>query len=376
MNAETANLVNKATMGYVGRIPVRNLWLLMLYSSELFRKVEKRPISIEENPDDIPDLVAEILAYFVERRLRRNLTYGYRSNNATLARVRGRIDILTTERQQLMARGLVACRFENLTVDTRRNRYVRGALSTIARLVRSSELRSRCRWLTACLRQLGVSSTVPSRLEVSTDRFVRHDMNDRQMVAAAKLAFELALPTESLGQVALGVPNKEEHWVRRLFERAIGGFYDVVLTPRGWNVYRGRTLNWAIEQRTAGIDVILPSMQTDIILEHPAVARRLVIDTKFTSILAPGRFRKDGLRSEYLYQIYAYLRSQVGDGNPRSARAAGLLLHPSVGEMVDETAVIQGHAIRFATVDLAESAAEIRRRLENLVKLNWPCVDL
>ena len=45
--------------GYIGRIPVRNLWLLMLYASDLFRQLdEASQVAVEENPDDIPDLVA------------------------------------------------------------------------------------------------------------------------------------------------------------------------------------------------------------------------------------------------------------------------------------------------------------------------------
>ena len=41
--------------GYVGRIPVRNLWLLMLYASDLFRSRGKAGAGLEENPDDLPD---------------------------------------------------------------------------------------------------------------------------------------------------------------------------------------------------------------------------------------------------------------------------------------------------------------------------------
>ena len=59
----------------VGRIPVRNLWLLMLYASRLYRGLPTvRRFAAEENPDEIPDLVAEILTRAVERRLRRNLS--------------------------------------------------------------------------------------------------------------------------------------------------------------------------------------------------------------------------------------------------------------------------------------------------------------
>jgi len=44
------------------------------------------------------------------------------------------------------------------------------------------------------------------------------------MVALAQLAFELALPTEESGPTALVTPEREETWVRRLFEKAVVGF--------------------------------------------------------------------------------------------------------------------------------------------------------
>ena len=55
--------------------------------------------------------------------------------------------------------------------------------------------------------------------------------------------------------------------------------------------------------------------------------------------------------------------SQERDGDRISFDSSGLLLHPSVGEDVDEFAVIQGHRIRFATVDLAADSTAIRARL-------------
>ena len=122
--------------GYIGRIPVRNLWLLMLYASDLFRMMGTDRVQLEQAPDHLPDIVAEILAHAVERRLRRNLSLGYQPRRAILDRVRGRIDLLPTESRQLLKRGKVACSFEELTIDTPRNRYVRGALDSIAPLVR------------------------------------------------------------------------------------------------------------------------------------------------------------------------------------------------------------------------------------------------
>jgi 5-methylcytosine-specific restriction enzyme subunit McrC len=338
----------------------------MLYASDLFRTRGIGNIGLEESPDDLPDLVAEILAHAVEQRRRRHLSQGYRAREAVLNRVRGRIDVLKTERHQLLARGLVACHFDELTIDTPRNRFVRAALESICRIVGRQDVAHRCRTLAAGMKGQGVSGNAPSRAEMSVDHFGRNDAGDRFMVAAAQLALDMALPTESLGNTVLSLPDRDVTWVRRLFERAIGGFYDVVLSREDWRVQCGGTLGWQIQGKTAGIEKILPTMRTDVVLTHAASGRRIVIDTKFTSIVTSGWYREETLRSGYVYQIYAYLRSQVGRGDALADSASGILLHPSVGDEVDESVSIQGHTIRFATVDLTASPIEIRSRLLRL----------
>lgn len=350
-------------VGRIGRIPVRNLWLLMLYASDLFRDLGKAKIAVEDNPDDIPDLVAEMLCRRVEHRIQRNLSYGYQSKEATLSRVRGRIDLLNTERRRLLDRGQVACRFEELTVDTARNRYVRDALDSISKIVCRTSLAHRCRSLAASLKRMGVTGEKPGRSEVSLYRFGRHDAHDQPMVAAAHLAFNLALPTEAAGTKQLSLPEKEITWVRKLYEKGIAGFYDVVLPENGWRVNAGKTISWLIESKSPGISKILPVMRADIILDHADTRRRIVIDTKFNSVVTKGWYREETLRSGYIYQIYTYLRSQENNGDSLADKASGILLHPSVGEMVNEAVVIQNHEIRFATIDLGASAKDIREQL-------------
>ncbi|WP_139710398.1 5-methylcytosine-specific restriction endonuclease system specificity protein McrC [Aeromonas allosaccharophila] len=365
MTPEVANLMSDAEeeIGRIGSIPVRNLWLLMLYASDLFRDIEMAKVAVEDNPDDIPDLVAEILCRRVERRIRRNLSYGYQSREAVLGRVRGRIDQLNTERRRLLDRGKVACRFDELTIDTTRNCFVRAALEEISKVVRRRSLAHRCRSLAASLKRMGVIGERPNRSEVSMDRFGRLDADDKPMLAAAHLAFNIALPTEATGAKQLSLPDRDITWIRKLYEKGIAGFYDVVLSKSGWRVDAGKTMSWQIERKTLGIDKILPSMRTDIILDHSDAGRRIVIDTKFNAVVKRGWYREETLRSGYLYQIYAYLRSQEGKGDPLAKNASGLLLHPSVGYMVNEAVVIQNHEIRFATVDLGSSAREIREQL-------------
>lgn len=350
-------------VGYVGRIPIRNIWLLLFYASDLFREMGKGNIAIEDQPDDIPDLVAELLAYVVERRLRRNLNQCYRTKNAVMNRVRGRINLFDTERHAYLSRGKISCRFEEYTVNTPRNRYVREALFTISKLTNQTALKRKCHSLAETFKMLGVAAGKPSKKEIFSDRIGRHDIEDKIMISAAMLVFDLALPTEESGNNRLFEPDREKKWLERIFEKAIGGFYKVVLTGDGWNVTTGNIQNFQQTEKTQGIDQLLPSMKTDIKLENKEIQRRIIIDTKFNSIINPGHYRENTFSSGYIYQIYTYLRSQEYIDDPMSINSSGILLHPSIDTVVNESVVIQGHPIKFATVDLTQDSKEIRRQL-------------
>ena len=209
---------------------------------------------------------------------------------------------------------------------------------------------------------------MPLQSEVSVDRFGRHVVEDKSMIAAAHLAFNLALPTESAGTRQLSLPERDNlPWLRKLFEKGVAGFYDTVLSNSVWRVSAGKTLKWQIDDKSLGIDKILPNMKTDVIIDNTEVGHRTIIDTKFNAVVTRGWYRDETLRSGYLYQMYAYLKSQDGDEDPLNDNASGLLLHPSVGEDVNEYVVMQNHKIQFATVNLGATAIEIRGQLLNVI---------
>ena len=368
------------TSGFIGRIPVRNIWLLLLYASQLYCELPaSRRVELEDAPDDIPRLVGQILTNAVERRLRRNLSHGYQRRRADLSRVRGRIDLFRTERRQLLQRGRVACVFDELTVDTPRNRYVKAALTHIAgvvsKLPHHSELERRCRDLSFRLERVGVVGDLDPWQAGKAARLDNEgwvDAHERQMLAAASLALDFSIPTEQSGLALLPIVNRSETEGWKLYENAVAGFYEVALSDRGWKMRHGRHFQWPTSDSTPGFHAILPEMITDIILErhehgNSDTGQRIVIDTKFTSIVGPGQFGKQTLQSKNLYQLYAYLRSQERPGDPISRHSTGVLLYPSLGDCYNESATIQGHRVSFATVDLAADSRTIRCHLLRIV---------
>lgn len=361
----TASVTNEIWRSRVG-IPIRNLWMLLVYASDLAGFREAREAGVDEDTD-LPDLLARLLVVVVERRLRRSLSSGYVDRREALPRVRGRIDWLETEAGMLLRRGRVMCRYEDHTQNTARNRLVRAALEEVSRRVRDAGVANDCRRLAGQLAAVGVGAGRPSPAAVSRDQIARHDSDDRLMVAAARLVLDLVLPSQEAGGTASTRLQRDEVLLRKIFEKAVAGLYRHELHGRdGWRISAQKSLRWKVEQATAGMSNRLPTMAVDILLERGS--RRMVVDTKFTNALKPRRHGGVGFDSGHIYQLYAYLRSQAGAGDDMADTAEGILLYPAVDEVMDESVTLQGHRLRFVTVDLSLPTNEVRRSLLDVVR--------
>lgn len=346
------------------KIPLRNIWLLFLYAADLVHVKDQWKVA-PESAKDLPELVARLLVHVVEQRLRRNLSRGYLPKHAVLPRVRGRIDILQTVTGQLLERGHIACSFEEHTMHTPRNRLVRAALDYLAICVEDAEVVHACRSLSLALGRLGVGSAKPSRAEMAADQIGRNEAPDLLMVNLARMAFETLIPSEQEGGTNALKADTSPHLVRRLFEQAVANALRLELEPQGWQVRAGRRLKWPVNSASNSVLSYLPSMQTDIELTHHAQRRKVVIDTKFTHIFAATQYRDEVLKSGYLYQLYAYLRTQEEIGLEKGWKSEGMLLHPQVDGVIDEHIDLQGHRMRFKTINLMCSAQHLETQLRN-----------
>lgn len=352
------------------KVPLRNVWLLFLYASGLSQFQDKFEAEIEASPD-FKSLVAHLLCYATEKRLRRNLSFGYQRRHDVLRRVRGRIDILESVSRDLFRRGEVACRFDEMTLDTPRNRLVLAALERLSGWLEDAVLAHRCRTLVQALGRAGVSSAMPSRTEIAADQIARHEGDDRLMISLAKAVFDLVLPTEQAGTRTLLKSQRDETEFRKLFEKAVGNFFAAELKrEHGWRVFPGKKFSWPVASSSSGVSSYMPTMITDIILENTQEERRIVIDTKFTDVLTKSQYGGERFKTGHIYQLYSYLRSQESSDDPMSLCSDGILLYPSVGVEIDETALIQDHRVRFVTIDLARPSAEVVENLKAIPTLS------
>lgn len=345
-------------------IPVRNLWFLLVHASGLARMLDRAEGGVDGDAE-VPDLLAMLLAEAVERRLHRGLGRGYVGRTAALSRVRGRIDWLETESRQQLLRGRITCRFQDLTFDRARNRLARAALNALAVRVAKPELRARLRDLDRSLEAWGVGAERPSRAALLADMPARRETDDRLMVESARLALDLVLPSEAEDRGAVTRLSRDEHLLRKIFEAGIAGYLRHHLDRRdGWSVRPQRSLSWQASEATPGLGAILQGMVADIVLERGA--RRIVVDTKFTTMLTRGRFDREVLKNDHIFQLYAYLRSQEGL-SPLADSAEGLLLYPALGSEQSESVLINGHRLRFASIDLSQPSLALGEKIRTIV---------
>lgn len=356
---EVGVLISGAT-----RIPVRNLWLLMLYASELFAQDRSlQSAGTEDTGEDLPDLVAEVLVTAAEHRLHRPLSRRHVPQAQDLTRVRGRIDHLRTRTRSLLMQGEVACRFDDLSVDHQVNRVVHTGLLTASRVAHRPELRERAAAAARLMVWSGVATTPVGAVEASSVVLGRNDDAERRVVSAAQLLLQMAVFTEDAGLLRGTAPERDIGRWRRLYEAAVRGFYGVVLRGDPWTAEATqRSHRWPLEDSTPGMAALMPAMETDVLLRAPGRVR--IVETKFTSPTAVhSQFGGVTFKRDHLFQLHAYLTTLPEAVRGDGTQVDGVLLYPQVGAPIDESARVGDHRLRVMTVNLAGSGREIREGL-------------
>lgn len=361
------NLSNQSTVKTtVATVPIRNIWLLLLYASDLYQTLGKQQlVQLENNPEDLIKLVAKLYCQAVGKRLMRSLSCGYQQHTQVLNRVRGKIDMLITARQQLLEKGRIQCHFDNLTIDTPKNRYIHAAAHALLPQLQDKILTRQCQKIISRFKALKIGQS--THYDYLTDYFDQSGKQDKTLLTLCRLIFNLAIPTELAGVHQVEQVKKTDHWLRRLFEKAVVGFCRANLNSNDWKTSTGKRLYWQQEQASSGIKNFLPNMQTDLIIEHRNCNHRLIIDTKCTSIHHQSRYKNKVFKSSHIYQLYAYLRSQENAADPPSCNATGMLLYPVINDTINEYVTIQNHQFRFCTIDLSQESSLIRKNLLNLL---------
>ena len=167
------------------KIGIPQVLSLACYAMGMFQPQEQRLFDFEEG-EELPDILALVLASAARRAFSRGLLHGYRTEEEALHTVRGRIRFDEQIRRRFGIALPVEVRYDEFTDDITENRLVKAAAVRLGRMrLRSQQARRGLGWIAALLENVSPAEFVPNNVpEVRFDRLNEHY---RDVVGLARL---------------------------------------------------------------------------------------------------------------------------------------------------------------------------------------------
>lgn len=333
------------------KIPVQNIYFLLCYAWNKLDESELIQVDIEPETE-LVDLFAKVLASGVNHVLRRGLDRGYIAHEEDVRGIKGKILLRETIAELPRRTGRTHCAFDDLSHDVLTNQIIK---ATINKLISVKDLHPTNKGaLLDILRRLAWVNDVS--LSANVFRRVHLHRNNAFygfLIDVCEIIYDSILPSESRGGMEFRDFTRDESKMAMLFQHFLRNFLD--LEQDEFKIDSPQ-LRWLATGSPEEVS-LLPVMQTDIVAT--GAKRSVVIDTKYyVEALQTGQ-HKTTVRSEHLYQIYAYLR-HLAERRGKDSIVDGILVYPTVGTPLDLKYSIDGFGIRVRTLDLNQGWQNLR----------------
>ena len=342
------------------RIPIQNIYYMLLYAWN--RLPEGSNIDVLGVPSpDLPNLLAKVLLEGVRHILRRGLDRGYIENDEDLNRPRGRIQLSNTIARGLLSRAMIACSTDDLTHDILQNRILK---FTLEHLTRTEDIHLKLR---EALMVTTESLADVSSIEITARDFGRIELHGNNafygfLLRVCELIYSSLMPAPGKSRFRFRDVLADPQTMGVIFQYFVRNFYK--LEQQEFSV-KADSFGWPALPDAGHGHYLLPSMNTDVSLHNES--RCILIECKWAGEIFQYSHGIKSLRSQHLYQLYAYIRN-----HPRSKMkpkvVEGLLLYPQVDEPVDVAVSLDGHSVHVRTLDLQCDWPQVKGQLMTLIE--------
>lgn len=339
-------------------IPVKNIYYMLAYSFQVLHEQGYKKIATEEF-NNVAELCAAILIKGVSQQLKRGLGREYIAEQDMLAAMRGKIDISESIKSRTILKKQLACFYSEFSV----NSYMNKILKTTMLLLLQADINS---FRKKDLKKLLLFFETVDTLNVYTINWHLHYNKNNQpyrmLLAVCYMVINGLLQTNSNGSAKL-MDFLDEQRMCRLYEKFILEYYR---KEHPTIKATSSQIPWQLDDE---INVMLPIMQTDIMLEKNE--KILIIDAKYYSKTIQGKYNAQKINSNNLYQIFTYVKNKEVQLSKQKHEVAGMLLYAKTDELVliDNDYKMSGNLISVRTLNLDCEFAEIAAQLDEIVNL-------
>lgn len=314
---------------------------MLSYAFQLLNEQGYKNLATEDF-DNVGDLCSAILIQGISQQLKRGLGREYISETDTISAIRGKIEIAESIKSQSMLRNQMVCTYDEFSVNSPLNQIVK---STVMLLMKSDIAKSRKKELRKLMVYFDDVSTVDVRSINWAINYNRNNQTYRLLITICYLVVKGLLQSKSDGSVKM-MDFLDEQRMCRLYEKFILEYYKKHYPQIKTTASQ---IDWALDD---GIDTMLPTMQSDIMLSYKngEIEKTLIIDAKYYTHTTQVQYDVHTLHSNNLYQIFTYVKNKATKGG----EVSGMLLYAKTNEEIHPNNEYQmsGNKIIVRTLDM------------------------
>jgi 5-methylcytosine-specific restriction enzyme subunit McrC len=339
-------------------ISIRNLYVMLCYAWDDLALLDLAPAGTDADEIDGLDLLARVFEFGCLRVLRRGLDRRYVEVREESSTLHGRVLFTDSIRRLSFTRARAYTEYEELSFDTPLNRVVKATARAFIdagtiqpqRQARIYEIYRRMAEVETI--RLTPAAIAPLRIS-PLSRFYH------VLVEVADLLCAYRIASEEHGGRRFNDFLRDERRMWVVFQRFV---FNYCRRKQSFFKVRRPRFGWSGASKSDASRVALPLMETDIVLLSPG--RWVIIDTKYTPKSIEQRAGATTLRSEHLYQLYAYIHNSPVYG---SIPVDGLLIYPKSAQDLDAAWALNGCTLRAVAIDLAAPWADLDASLTALI---------
>ena len=341
-------------------IPIQNVYYMLSYAFQVLNEQGYKNIATEQF-NNTAELMAAILAKGIAVQIKRGLGKEYIPKTEPLSTLCGKIDIEESIKTQTMLKKQMICTYDEFSVNGTMNRIIK---STVELLLRSDISKARKKELRKLMVYFGDVEPIDLYTVNWNIQYNRNNQTYRLLISICYLVVKGLLQTNSDGTTRL-MEFVDEQRMCRLYEKFILEYYRKEYPEITANASQ---IPWQLDD---GIGVMLPVMQTDIMLTYKE--KVLIIDAKYYTHTTQSQFDTHTLHSGNLYQIFTYVKNKEIELAAQPHEVSGMLLYAKTDEAVlpNNSYMMSGNKISVKTLDLDCDFSDIANQLNKIVEMHF-----
>lgn len=338
-------------------IKIQNVYYMLSYAFKVLRESGYEKVGCEEF-QNTADLLSAILAKGIEFQVKRGLGREYIPISESLRTVRGKIDISASIKDQTMRRRQLICDYDEFSINTELNQIIK---TTVAVLLKAEIPNSRKKAFKNLMMYFkDIDEINPYTINWNV-KFHRNNQSYQMLINVCYLIIKGLLQTDSQGNIKLQ-KFLDEQRMCRLYEKFILEYYKTHFPDL--NVAASQ-IKWQADALDEHL-LLLPTMQSDIMLSKKDSSKVLIIDAKYYAHTMQLQYDKLTIHSNNLYQIFTYVKNA---SIPHHSEVSGMLLYAETSDEFTPEANfnMSGNQIYVRTLDLNANFQQIQEQLNAIV---------